>query len=699
MSLPPLREELALLPGPVLADGQPSQTLHDPSRNQFFQLDWPTFEILKRWHLGNPDEIAQKICSETTLQLTVEDVVEVAKFLDQNQLLQPLPGHAAELAQRAQIHRGQLGKWLLHNYLFFRIPLLKPDRWLGSLTAHLEWLFHRPFWYTTTVVLISGLIEIYRDWDRFATTLVDSFTFSGLLSYGIALIAVKLCHELGHAITAKRYGCRIPTMGVAFLVLWPMAYTDTNDVWRLTSRQQRLAVAAAGILTELTIAAWATLAWVLLPEGIPKAVAFMMATVTWLSSLAINASPFMRFDGYFLLSDWLEMPNLHARAFALARWDLRERLFALGDPVPEVHPRRRHLGLVLFAYATWLYRLVVFLGIAALVYAFFIKAVGIFLFLVEIVWFVLLPPYREIRFWMERWPTLSRNPRAKRSALIATVITLLMIVPWPSRILATGLLRPNQQFIVYAPPHARIRALPVSEGQYVDAGTLLVQLESPELESRRRAALAKQDRLRWQAAAGGFDTEQRAQWQMAQQAVDSAKAELASVDAEAKRYAPTAPFPGILRDMDPDLRPGTWLSPQEPLARLIGVDGLQVVTFLSEEDVSLVAAGDSAHFYSDSLDGPVLPLTIERIDSDATQSLAEGELAIPYGGGIAVREKKGMLYPEQAIYRVTLKVIGPVGSLADHSWRGKIVIGGAWTPPAWRFVRSGLSLIWREAGF
>ena len=143
--------------------------------------------------------------------------------------------------------------------------------------------------------------------------------------------------------------------------------------------------------------------------------AFLLATTTWVSTVLINASPFMRFDGYFLLSDFLQMPNLHARAFALARWDLRERLFALGEPAPEHFPAARR-GLILFAWATWIYRLVLFLGIAALVYHFFIKALGIFLFLVEIVWFIARPLWSEIGAWRQRGAAIGGSRRARWSA-------------------------------------------------------------------------------------------------------------------------------------------------------------------------------------------------------------------------------------------------------------------------------------------
>jgi putative peptide zinc metalloprotease protein len=203
---------------------------------------------------------------------------------------------------------------------------VRPDRWLARRLPQVAPLFSPWFFRLTGVVLLFGLFECYRQRAAFSATLIESLTFKGLLGYAVALTFVKTLHELGHAFTAKRKGCRVPTMGVAFLVMWPVAYTDVNEVWKLPRRQDRFAVGAAGIVTELIVAAWATLAWALLPDGALRSVTFLLATTTWISTLVINASPFMRFDGYFLMMDYLDFPNLHARSFALARWDLRERL-------------------------------------------------------------------------------------------------------------------------------------------------------------------------------------------------------------------------------------------------------------------------------------------------------------------------------------------------------------------------------------
>ena len=242
MALPPLRDELDLLPGPRLADGQPSWTLHDPVRHQYFRIDWLTFEILCRWSLGNPEAIAQSIATRTTLHPSADDVQQVLSFLTHNQLVHLRgPGSAQRLAQHLQARQGTPLKQLLHHYLFFRVPLLRPDawlqRWVGPVRAVVA---SRGFALATALAFLTSLILVARSWDSFMTTLVNTFNLEGLAAYGVALIGVKLLHELGHAFTARHHGCRVPAMGVAFLVLWPMAYTDTTETWRLTDRFKRL---------------------------------------------------------------------------------------------------------------------------------------------------------------------------------------------------------------------------------------------------------------------------------------------------------------------------------------------------------------------------------------------------------------------------------------------------------------------------
>ncbi len=281
--LPPLREELLLHPGPAANDGSPSWTLHDPARNRFYRLSWPAFEILSRWDAGDAAAVAAAVGAETTLQVTAEDVSATAEFVVGNFLSRPAPeprGGDAIRRARAAYDRSPMER-LLHGYLFFRIPLVRPDRALGRMLPRFAWTRHGLFRRATALAFVVGLFLIGRQWDVFLHQLVSTATAEGLVWYGAALAGAKIAHELGHALTAKRLGCRVPTMGVAFLVLWPVLYTDVTEAWKLTSRRDRIAVGAAGIAVELTIAVWAGLAWALLPDGPARSAAFVLATTTW----------------------------------------------------------------------------------------------------------------------------------------------------------------------------------------------------------------------------------------------------------------------------------------------------------------------------------------------------------------------------------------------------------------------------------
>jgi putative peptide zinc metalloprotease protein len=262
------------------------------------------------------------------LEVDLSDLEHTLKFLTEQQLLRVDSAEGVQkMAERKQAAQSSWWQWLIHHYLFFRYPLVRPDRWLERTLGIAEVFFSKPFRWITLGALALGMSQLVQQWDVFHAYLLDTFTLQGLASYGVALIVVKVLHELGHAYAVKRHGGRVPTMGVAFLVMWPMAYTDTNEAWKIPDRRKRLQISSAGIATEAMLAAWALLAWALLPDGALRSAMFFGASVSLGLTIALNASPFMRFDGYFIICDLLEMPNLHQRSFALARWRLREWLF------------------------------------------------------------------------------------------------------------------------------------------------------------------------------------------------------------------------------------------------------------------------------------------------------------------------------------------------------------------------------------
>lgn len=701
MPLPKLREELDLLNGPQQADGQPTWTLHDPVRNLFFRIDWPTLEILQRWDLGDASFIAAEISNTSTLKLDPEDVENVAKFLIQHHLVQiNSPENSKKLSALFHKLEGTKLNWLLHHYLFFRIPLVKPDAWLTKWVHIAKWFASSHFKWLTAFAFLFGMTQVIKRWDVFSASLVDTFNLEGLIAYGVAIFFVKLLHELGHAFTAKQFGCRVPTMGLAFLVMWPVAYTDTNETWRLTDRLQRLKVASAGIATELVIAVWCTLAWAILPNGNLQSAAFVLATTSWVATLAINASPFMRFDGYFILMDALDLPNLHGRSFALARWKLREFLFGLGDEPPESFDKTKQLSLILFAWATWIYRLVLFLGIALLVYHFFFKLLGIFLFCIEIIWFIAKPLNSEFLVWKQLWPRIRRQQRSKFTAVLTVMCVLLLSVPWPGRISGSSVLRPVDVYPIYAPAGARVDALPIQHGSQVSLGQAVIELYVPDLINRQKALQLRLDQQRFLSSIALFDDAMRRNWQVAEQSLNVTEAELEGVRAEQKQFIPVAPFDGHFLIAQPDITVGQWVSKKEQLALIVSkTTQWRVETWIDEEDVARLAVGQPATFFSDSGSNGIVRLSLAAIDKDASRVLPRKELSSALGGHILTREKNGQLTPERSVYRVIFNVEQIPDEMMFQSWRGQVVVHANWQIPIQKYIRHAASVFFREAGF
>jgi putative peptide zinc metalloprotease protein len=355
--------------------------------------------------------------------------------------------------------------------------------------------------------------------------------------------------------------------------------------------------------------------------------------------------------------------------------------------------------LIAFAYATWLYRLILFFAIAALVYSFFIKLIGILLFVVEIVWFVLLPLYNEFKIWRQKWPSIKRQSRTQKSVVISTLCFMLFALPWPSRVVTSGLLKPEKSFTVYAPTGAQLVSLPWNDGVVVDKGELLLTMAAPEITKRWNMANARQQRARLQLESSGVDANQRGNLQVVQQELEVAQAEVAQVNTELLQYQPTAPFKGVLFHAEPDLAPGVWLKQQDKLASLVSIDSWIVETYLDEDEIRLINVGDNGTFMSDGHGLPTMNVKVVEIDKDATRLLSTAMLSAPAGGSVMVRDKQGQLIPDKAYYRVVLASDNQLVSKLDKSWRGKLVIRGKSQIPIMRYIQSATVVLWREAGF
>ena len=688
----PLREDLRLHEAAPEGDGSPAWSIQDPLSNRFYRIGWFEFECLLRLP-GAPAAIAEDISRSTPLAADAEMVTGFVEFLQRHHLLRPGEASLQGFARDARQLSWKNWQWWLHHYLFIRVPLVKPDR---VLSRCLPWV--RPLLSLPALILILagsllGLILVARQWDEFTHALSDSFTPAGMAAFALALMISKLCHELGHALMATRHGVRVAHMGVALVVLWPMLYTDTSESWRLRSSRQRLAVSSAGIVVELALAGLATLAWALAPDGIFRQAMLYLATTGWLLTLALNASPFMRFDGYFILTDLLDFPNLHERAGVLARAWLRKTLFGVTAPDSENLSLTARRALIAFALFTWLYRFTLFLGIAVAVYLLFFKALGIFLFAVEIAWFIVMPVWRELKDWRDLWPAVTTGHR-RRLGLILLVLLFLLAFPWSFDIKAPAWAMAESRQLVFAPMAASVADLRPSGP--VAKGDSLARFAIPELAHRERRAATSIQALNQRLTGQVADEATLAERQATGARLGEQIAEQRSTQDEQARLRVVAEFDGIWQDVDPGLRPGIWLGVRDLVGIVIDPQRWVVDAYVEEADVDRLQAGADARFL---IHGEVLgqAARVVEIDTTRTLRLAHPMLDSRYGGPILTQANEKISQPVKALYRVRLSLDAPLTPAREA--RGVVVIEGARHSLLLGWLRDLAALLIRESGF
>ncbi|AVO56550.1 biotin/lipoyl-binding protein [Pseudomonas chlororaphis] len=698
MDLPGLRADLQLSAAAPALDGSPRWTLADPVRGRYFKLGAAAMRLLRHWSLGDAGQVLRAANREPGLPLGGAELDELLGFLRSHDLITALdPQQRASYELKAAAQHQSLWQVLLHQYLFFRIPLWRPDAFLNRAWPWLARFGPGLLRYGLPLTLGLGVFLVSRDWQRFLATFPHLFSLGGALAFGVALFFAKLCHEFGHAFMAKRAGCRVQSMGVAFMVLLPMFYTDVSDAWRVNDRRARLLIGAGGVLAEFLLASIALLAWSLLPDGPARTAAFMLASATWITTLVINLNPFMRFDGYFLLSDFWEVDNLQGRAFALCRWRLREVLFGYRQPAPEPWSPAMQRRLLWWGYGSWLWRAVLFFGIALAVYHLFFKLLGIFLMLVELVWFIFLPIVREWREWWTRREQADA-PRVLLSCLGLVAVLLLVAVPWRSSVEVPAMLEAGRASALHAPVAARVRQVNVSDGQAVSKGQVLVELESPDLASRQ--AIARREieiqQLQMRRRAGRSET--AADAGIVEQQLAEAVAEYRGLSAQRERLLLRAPEAGQLRDLLPQLQVGRWVSPKDPLVRVVE-PGARLRGFLAEADLWRVAPGATGRFIADDPMHPALEVQLTEVDTNGVAYIDQEALTSDHHGPIAVRrDENHRAEPVQAHYGARLKVLDasltpsqPLRGVVVLQGRGESLLGTAWR----RLAALGV----RESGF
>src|SRR5690606_18782095 len=279
---------------------------------------------------------------------------------------------------------------------------------------------------------------------------------------------------------------------------------------------------------------------------------------------------------YFLFSDWLGVQNLQDRSFALARWRLREALFGLGEPIPERLPRRLYLTMLAWAYGAWIWRFLLFMGIALLVYHAFFTVLGIFLMLVEIVWFIGRPLWKEMGEWWQRRERIRLNRNVWITLFCLGAGLWLLLTPWQSRVSLPATWESAEYTALYPPTKAQIREIHARPGDRLEAGQLLYVLESPDLQQEielGQRELEMVQRLIQRQAASSETLEQLG---VLESQLATGLANLRGLRERSERLRVVAPVTGRLTDVPKGLAPGLWVNESQMLGRLVNPDRARV---------------------------------------------------------------------------------------------------------------------------
>ncbi|UQZ90457.1 hypothetical protein C4J81_15080 [Deltaproteobacteria bacterium Smac51] len=653
---PVLRQELSITKGPVTGHGAPTYTIHDPVGHRFFRLGWLEMEILSRWSMSDPEAIAKDITDKTTLHPTAEDVQKVVMFVKNNGLNIPQgragTGWLKNMAARQKVSPLM---FLVKNYLFLRVPLFKPDRFLNQTLPLVRPLFSRKALFIISLLAVLGLVMVLRNASFFRRDLETLFSIQGAIMVLLAMGISKAAHELGHAYAAKLLGLRVPSIGIALMCFYPLLWTDTTEAWKCRRRGDRLLIGLSGVGAELALAALASLAWLWLPPGLMRDMALTLAGVTWISTLAINANPFMRYDAYYILSDLFEMPMLQTRAFAVGKWYLRKKVIGVDKEPPEPMSSKAVAMCVIYSWCTWIYRFFLFLGIAFLVYHMFFKALGIVLFLVEIIWFLGWPIVKEIREWYRLRTEAHLTPWG--ALLLFVVISC--FIPWRSSVVAPAILDSEKTYTFHSPAGALLESQLPAVGDKVRPGEIILQLAAPDIDFQLKSRALARRALEIQTANAGLATELWRDYGAQREELAGVIAEEAALNASRDRMVFIAPFYGEVREVALDVTPGQWVAAKEPLVYLIGGKAV-VEVMVPEEDLLRLSPGDQGVFLPNSVQsGGPYKIKVISISPGTVAEINKPALASVKGGPLPSRQgPQGQLWPEKAVYLARCEVEG-----------------------------------------
>jgi len=568
--------------------GQMWYVLEDPATNKYSRLSASAYHFIGLLDGRRKVRDAWGICNEK-LQDDAPTQGEVIQLLGRlycsNLLWADLPADTESLFLRYRKRVKREVQGYLTNLLFVRIPLFDPDsfleRWVKVFGALFSW-FGFVLW---AVLIAAGLYFLLGNWGRFINQSYGILSTDNLLYLYLSLILVKTLHEFSHAFACKKFGRlnhnggQVHTMGIMLLVFVPVPYTDASSSWAFRNKRHRAVVGAAGIIAELAAAAVAAIIWANSSEGTAHTIAYNMMFIAGVSTLVFNGNPLLRFDGYYILSDLIEIANLGHRSRAYLYYLVKRCAWGAKKALNPAHTGGEKAWFV-------------FYGIASILYRVFI-CVRILLFLNERLpsqLFILVPalagaaivvwvfvPFGKFLHYLATNPELEKT-RTRGWATTAVTATIILAsitaIQLPDHCRVEGVVEPVKLAVIHAETDGFLKSYLPSNNEVKKRKELLIELRNPSLEVQKRQLMADKEVLQFRLMLA--QTRETAEAQIIQEKLDALDQKIQRVNEELDGLKVTSPLDGVWVWPGVELSEGMYLARGQKIGFVADLDDLMV---------------------------------------------------------------------------------------------------------------------------
>jgi len=425
---------------------------------------------------------------------THEEMLQLLASLYQGNLIKmESSGDIEELFKRGSDAKRK--KWLgkLKSPLSIQIPIIDPNRFLTRTLKYVQPVFSKVSFALYCLFIMYAMFLVGQNWDGLTKNIADRvLAADNLLLMWLIYPIVKLLHELGHGYVLKRNGGEVHELGIMLLVFLPMPYVDASAATAFADKKQRMLVGMAGILVEVFLAALAVMVWVNSESGLINSIAFNLIFIVGISTILVNGNPLLRYDGYYVLSDFLETPNLGQRANQYWGWLSKRVLFGAKGFQSPAYDKREALWLFFYGVSALVYRLALMISIILFVAQQYF-AVGVLLAIWSLTGTFIWP---NLKILKNAWGDKDAGPKGRSPKLVmplvaALFIFVLAILPVPLSTSVEGVMHMKDERRVLGGENCFVDSLHQVAGAKVEIGDLLVSCENPRLQASSKT-LSKQ---------------------------------------------------------------------------------------------------------------------------------------------------------------------------------------------------------------